>query len=410
MENLREQYESELKNLEIQENEELTVKLVTRKFKKKALRVHSDKTGSENDEEFKQLLNDYNRVKEAINEITKDANQEDCDKSNLQHFFDKHNFAKEFSQSWTIFVEKNKVEDWKKELNKRFPDPKELQGNGMQYKTMVDERTVSITFYSVEIPKMNVQGYHACIRKFVLDTLPDVYTAVREAVDIIEPLNIENAHVKAPKIIKTTGETSFKCEVCGRAYVKKNNLDKHMQLKHQEKSGKTNEVVTEASVEIDRSKDNCPTCELPKGKTKAISCQTCKINIHVECVAVDAQKLSAYKKGEIPYKCEECYWNIAKPRVNNSEDTNIPQESIVIDDEETDHSYRCNLCEFDTNAEKIMEKHVLDTHLFKCDMCVLHFQSQGELGNHKKEQHPTDENEEDVPQNNSDQTYVENQL
>ena len=87
MENLRKQYESELKNLEIQEDEELTVKLVTRKFKKKALRVHSDKTGSENDEEFKQLLNDYNRVKEAINEITKDNNQEDCDKSNFQHFF-----------------------------------------------------------------------------------------------------------------------------------------------------------------------------------------------------------------------------------------------------------------------------------------------------------------------------------
>ena len=62
MENLRRQFESEIKNLEISEEELLTVKLVTQKFRKKALKAHSDKTGKEDDEEFKQLLNDYNTV------------------------------------------------------------------------------------------------------------------------------------------------------------------------------------------------------------------------------------------------------------------------------------------------------------------------------------------------------------
>ena len=49
---------------------------------------------------------------------------------------------------------------WKKELEARFPSPKELQGNGVQFRAEVDERIVSVTFYDVAIPKMNIQGYH----------------------------------------------------------------------------------------------------------------------------------------------------------------------------------------------------------------------------------------------------------
>ena len=56
MENIRKQLEQELRNLEIGEGEELNAKLVAKRFKKKALRVHSDKTHSNDDEEFKKLL------------------------------------------------------------------------------------------------------------------------------------------------------------------------------------------------------------------------------------------------------------------------------------------------------------------------------------------------------------------
>ena len=106
MENLRKQFISELRNLEIGEDELLTGKLVTQKFRKKALKVHSDKTGKEDDEEFKQLLNDYNAVKNAIKELSDETMEVESEKSDLQNFFERHNFAKEFSQSWTIFVEK----------------------------------------------------------------------------------------------------------------------------------------------------------------------------------------------------------------------------------------------------------------------------------------------------------------
>ena len=43
MENLRKQLDSEIKNLEIGEDEVISLKLVTQRFKKKALKVHSDK-------------------------------------------------------------------------------------------------------------------------------------------------------------------------------------------------------------------------------------------------------------------------------------------------------------------------------------------------------------------------------
>jgi curved DNA-binding protein CbpA len=96
MENLRRQLESELRNLEVGENEELTVKLVTKKFKKKALKVHSDKTGKEDDEEFKQLLQDYNKVKDALAELSSDVIEEEETKTDLQNFFEKHNLQRNF--------------------------------------------------------------------------------------------------------------------------------------------------------------------------------------------------------------------------------------------------------------------------------------------------------------------------
>ena len=145
MENIRKDFKKELKNLEISEEEELTVKLVTRKFKKKALKVHSDKNREKDDEEFKELLNDYNNLKEAISEVVKDVNVED-EQTDLQSFFEKHNFAREFSQSWTIFVEKEKVNTWKNIMSSLYPDYKNTQGNGTQFKTQVEERIVYTTY------------------------------------------------------------------------------------------------------------------------------------------------------------------------------------------------------------------------------------------------------------------------
>ena len=138
METIKKQFERELKNLEIEEEDIITIKLVEKKFRRKALKVHSDKTGNKDedkDEEFKQLVGDYNKLVNAMEKLNAESNIEVEEKTDLSTFFEKHNFAKECTQSWTIFVEKFKVQDWKKEMTKRYPESRNLQGNGTQYKT-----------------------------------------------------------------------------------------------------------------------------------------------------------------------------------------------------------------------------------------------------------------------------------
>ena len=232
MENIRKQYQKELRMLEISEDEELTVKLITTKFKKKALKVHSDKTLNNDDEEFKELLHDYEKLKEAVIEVSKENNEnsEDEDKTDLQNFFEKHNFAKEFSQSWTIFVEKEKVDKWKNVMEGMFPDYKSTQGNGTQFKTPVYDRIVYTTLYDVEVPKMNVQGNHISIRKFVLDVLPEIYKKVRNIPNQLQSEGLKKVPVNAK--VKLSGETIFSCEVCPKTYVRKAAIKKHIQMKH----------------------------------------------------------------------------------------------------------------------------------------------------------------------------------
>jgi hypothetical protein len=106
MENFRKTCAEELKNLEIKEEEEITAKLLSTKFKLKAIKVHSDKTGLNDDKEFKNLLNDYNKCIEALRNIVND--NEDTEKIDIKEFFTKHNVSKENSNSWTILIEKKK--------------------------------------------------------------------------------------------------------------------------------------------------------------------------------------------------------------------------------------------------------------------------------------------------------------
>ena len=60
-------------------------------------------------------------------------------------------------------------------MSRLYTNEKKLQGNGTQYKTPVDDRIVYTTLYDVEVTKMNIQGNHSCIQKFVPNILPDIY-------------------------------------------------------------------------------------------------------------------------------------------------------------------------------------------------------------------------------------------
>jgi hypothetical protein len=387
MENFRKQFEHEIKNLEISEDEVITLKLVSHRFKKKALKVHSDKTGKEDDEEFKKLLNDFNNVKKALEEITDDASDVECEKSDLLNFFEKHNFAKEFSQSWTIFVEKVKVNDWKKALEARYPNSKELQGNGVQYRTELDDKSVSITFYDVALPKMNIQGNHSCIRKFVLTTLPDIYRTIQESVKALESENLEKVPEAEAKN-KLPKESKYKCDKCNKSYVKENGLEKHIQAKHSPIIVQQDDNEPNETDEHERSKENCPTCELPKGRAKAFPCHRCKNFIHVDCVSADPQRLEAYKTGFVPYECESCYWELSKDMTEASEKVNKGTFSpVTIEIEDDDHEYQCIQCSFVSTDEKSMENHAENNHTIRCGICEDLFDTLVGLNEHENMKH-----------------------
>ena len=224
MDNFKKLYQKELANLEIGNENEITKKLVVLKFKRKALKVHSDKTGKD-DEEFKDLLRDYNTLIVVIDECTEEG--EFVEKCDLQNFFERHNFAKEFSKTWTIFIEKDKTNKWKNMMEKRYPGGKSLQGNGTQYQTPMNEGTVYTTLYDVLVPKLNIQGKHIYLRKFVMEILPDVYKDVCGDVPSIE---MEKLAINAR--VRLSGETIFTCDICEKKYVRKTAMKKHMQTKH----------------------------------------------------------------------------------------------------------------------------------------------------------------------------------
>ena len=87
--------------------------------------------------------------------------------------------ANEKSQSWTILVEKDKVEEWNNVLRRKFGESKLVgSGSGHQFKAPVGDHNVSITLYKYPgdlTPKMNVQGNKVSLRHFVCNVLPEVY-------------------------------------------------------------------------------------------------------------------------------------------------------------------------------------------------------------------------------------------
>ena len=148
MEDFVKNYSAELRRLEVEEGEEITAKKLSIKFKKKALMTHPDKTGDvENDTEFKNLLNDYNILIDALKKV----NEEDSDseKNDMADFFAENNIAKENSQSYTVLLEKDKSTEWKYEFKKMelIANPKKLACGGFQYKIEVFGNIISMTHY-----------------------------------------------------------------------------------------------------------------------------------------------------------------------------------------------------------------------------------------------------------------------
>ena len=235
MEEFRKTYSEELKSLEVSEEEEVTLKLLSTKFKKKALKVHPDKTGEvSDDEEFKNLLNDYMTCMDALKLIVKEEVEKEY--NDMAVFFAKHNVTKENINSYTVLIENEMNDDWKDAFKKMKleNEPKKLKHGGTQYKIEVLGNVVSISHYdnpSDGQSKLLIQGTMFHIKAFMIQNLPPMYQKMCMKTMKRNQKNNQPTQNISLRALQSK-EINFNCDQCEATYKRKVNLVKHMQSKH----------------------------------------------------------------------------------------------------------------------------------------------------------------------------------
>ena len=387
MEDLRKALKKELFNLEIDEGEEITIKVVEKKFKKKALKVHPDKTGSDDDMEFKELLADFRKVQTALNEIeTEDVEH----KGDIFTFFEKNNVANEKSQSWTILIERDKVEEWSNVLRRKFGESKLVgSGSGHQFKAPVGEHIVSITLYKYPgdmTPKMNVQGQKIGLRHFVCNVLPEVYKKVSEK-------------DKTKAITSISENQTHNCNICDKVYKQKRRLTTHMELKH---TG----AITEIRLKTIRNKQEM----VSKANTPVqYSCNICgesfllKANIvrHQKNVHTNTNVKAFEETIEVVDIVDEILGEIVQPSTKevlqdvvpnaiwlSATNEDLDEMLNAVNDELNNDDVKCEVCNITFQQIEQAEDHIGKIHIkVICDACSEELNTITNLENHKKANH-----------------------
>ena len=97
-------FKDDLKKLDISEDQELTKRYVTGKYKKMAKILHPDKAGG-TDEDFQELQQAYGRLIDYIEENQNREAYEEEERDYETEFFKKHNFLKECTSSFVLYIE-----------------------------------------------------------------------------------------------------------------------------------------------------------------------------------------------------------------------------------------------------------------------------------------------------------------
>ena len=113
----RESIKDYLKILQIDQEQNITKRYVTAKYKKLAKVTHPDKYGG-NKGEFQQLNQAYKKVIEYLEENQKYESYEEQDRDFETEFFMKHNIMKECSASYVVYIQDCFVEKWKMVLER----------------------------------------------------------------------------------------------------------------------------------------------------------------------------------------------------------------------------------------------------------------------------------------------------
>ena len=110
---VNDQIKDDLEVLGIDDNQELTSRYVTLKYKKLAKVLHPDKKSGDKCA-FQELLNSYRRIIKHMEENMKVDEVPDDDFE--KEFFMKHNIMKECISSYVVYVQETLIDKWKKVL------------------------------------------------------------------------------------------------------------------------------------------------------------------------------------------------------------------------------------------------------------------------------------------------------
>ena len=223
-----EQFEKDLEVLGIDKanTASLTIKIVTSHYKKKAKLKHPDtaKDGSSN-ESFQELQSAYRRVIETLDtHENKETGEHDLE----TEFFMKNNLVKECFSSFVIYVEEHLIQGWKYVFDKNLKthDVSEIR---TIYKTGYITVTLYLKPKRDPRSKVHIQGRDQNENmEFIVEKLASFYREVRH-------LAVKELPAPVRMFDKAT------CGQCGKQFVNKGGLKRHVIRMHSVKSVSTSE-------------------------------------------------------------------------------------------------------------------------------------------------------------------------
>ena len=110
-------------NVDIKLKDSVTIRDIINAYRKKAKIIHPDKAGSDFTAEFQDFNNAYERaLKYLVNKTENDDNTCDEEKFTVDNF-EKFNFPKKNTDSFTILVENELADLWQDSFKNLFGEP-----------------------------------------------------------------------------------------------------------------------------------------------------------------------------------------------------------------------------------------------------------------------------------------------
>ena len=213
----------DLETLKIKEDQDISIDYVTAKYKRLAKEIHPDRPGGVTSE-FQELLNAYRRI---IKYLEEHPNEQEEEEENMEAaFFMKHNFMKECTGSYVVYIEEKLVDCWQKVLERHIEVHK-MDKIRKIFKT----GDITITMYAK--PKKDPRSkFHIQSRdqnknlQFILENLSMFYS---EVLEIYGSPNSELGFRQTQRSL---------CSKCGKSFTNKKGVKQHILRMHSSTSKK----------------------------------------------------------------------------------------------------------------------------------------------------------------------------